>query len=358
MHGTNKATMKPLYIAGLTGALTMSIIMLMVTFTGIAPSWQTQIAMGAMAFIVGFFGVQGLLSRTSLGLWICILFSIVEVFSHVSLGLVSTHVQSEAVKKVADSGGVDTEYERLVSRAKDLDATAKDLASKVAGLSEGFRSEVDVRQKGADEARKAADKASEAVSAYLATKAAGKVTTAAKPDEAMIDADRFFTAIPDALSSGNAARIIAFILYAILFTGIVLTALATAQWLVKIEEDRKADEAEEEKELEAEREREIAASKPKTGRKPGVSRSIPKKVVYAWVDALWHDHRNGTSDKIIDRELTLKFLLEKKIPITKLHDEKLFNLAVRLKLFTPDGTILKTAIEARTALEEAQKRKE
>ena len=51
MHGTNSSNMRPLYIAGLTGALAMSIIMLLVTFTGIAPNWQTQIAMGAMAFI-------------------------------------------------------------------------------------------------------------------------------------------------------------------------------------------------------------------------------------------------------------------------------------------------------------------
>lgn len=358
MHGTNKSSMKPLYIAGLTGALAMSIIMLLVTFTGIAPSWQTQVAMGAMAFIVGFFGVQGLLSKTPLGLAICILFSIVEVFSHVSLGLVSTHVQSEAVKSAEASSGVDTEYERLVTRAKDLDKIANDLAARVANLNEGFRSEVDVRQKGAEDARKAAERASEAVALYVQSKASVKTEPILKPSETMIDAERFFTAIPDAISSGSPGRIIAFILYAILFTGIVLTALATAQWLVQIEEEKRVEDAKKAIEQEAEKEREIEASKPKPGRKPGVARNIPKKVVYAWVDALWHDHRNGTSDKIIDRDLTLKFLLEKKIPITKLHDEKLFNLAVRLKLFTPDGTILKTAIEARMALDEAQKRKE
>lgn len=358
MHGTNKATMKPLYIAGLTGALVMSIVMLLVTFTGIAPSWQTQVAMGVMAFIVGFFGVQGLLSRTTLGLWICILFSIVEVFSHVSLGLVSTHVQSQAVKSAEASAGVDPEYERLVTRAKDLDKIANDLASRVASLNEGFRSEVDVRQKGVEDARKAAERASEAVALYVQSKASSKTETGLKPSETMIDADRFFTAIPDALSSGNAGRIIAFVLYTILFLGIVLTALATAQWLVQIDEEKRAEEALKAVEQEAEKEREIEAAKPKPGRKPGVARTIPKKVVYAWVDALWHDHRNGTSDKIIDRDLTLKFLLEKKIPITKLYDEKLYALAIRLKLFSQDGTILKTTVEAKTALDEAQKRKE
>jgi hypothetical protein len=350
--------MRPLYIAGLTGALAMSIIMLLVTFTGIAPNWQTQIAMGAMAFIVGFFGVQGLLSGTPLGFWICILFSIVEVFSHVSLGLVSTHVQSQAVQKAEASGGVDPEYERLVSRAKALDNTATDLASKVVGLSEGFKSEVDIRQKGIDAARQAAREASDAITAYVQAKASGKVESVQKTQEVMIDADRFFTAIPDALSSGNAGRIIAFVMYSLLFSGIVLTALMTAQWLMRIEEMKQAEEEAKALELEAEKEQEAIASRPRVGRRPGVARVIPRKVVYAWVDALWHNHRDGTSDKIIDRDLTLKFLLEKKIPITKNYDDKLFAWAIKLKLFDSDGTIHKTAMEAKTALDEAQKRKE
>ncbi len=358
IHNANPITDAILDSTALIVALAVSILMLLVTFTGIAPDLPTRIGMGSISIVVGFFGVRGWLSKTGLGLVLCILFGTVEVFSHTSFALISTNLQATAAKVAEVKIEDDPEYKRLTERATKLQTTADALASKVANLSEGFRSEVDIRQGGVESANKAATEASDAVGAYLRTARQTSSQGVSAEAHVRIDADLFFTAIPDALTSGKPARWIAFFFSVIIFAGVQITVLIAADGMMTMMDKKRREKEEEDLEKEAEKEQEVRASRPKVGRKPGVVRTIPKKVTEAWVDALWHDYRDGTSDKIIDRGLTLKFLIEKKIPITKRYDDKLFDLAIKLKLFDSDGTIHKTAMEAKTALDEAQKRKE
>lgn len=363
MHGSNKVTDARMDQAGLGAALVVSIVMLLVSFTSIAPDIPSKFGMGILSFVVGIFGIRGYLmrdengKRVPIGIVLCVAFFIVEVFSHSSFTLILTDVQSASAHAQKTTYEDDPEYKRLVGVANSFQTSTTNMAGAVATMKEGFRTEVDIRQSGVKTVGEQAKEASEAVTKYVRE---WKAEQKADSGEWFVkfDANAFFTAIPDAITSGNPSRWIALGFCIFIFSGVLLTGLVTADGAVKAMARKREEEEKAVLAKEAEKEREAEANKPKPGRKPGVARNIPKKVVYAWVDALWHDHRNGTSDKIIDRDLTLKFLLEKKIPITKLHDEKLFNLAVRLKLFTPDGTILKTAIEARTALDDAQKRKE
>jgi hypothetical protein len=358
IHSEPAAPNRNILVTVLVVALIVSILMLLVSFTGIAPDLPTKIGMGSIAFIVGFFGVQGWISKTGMGLALCIIFGTAEVFTHTSFFLISTNLQTEVAKSVASGNDKDPELERLMAREKTLTDAAIALSGAVASLGEGFRSEVDIRQQGIKDANKAAEDASKAVSDYVALKRQALITGQVHAEGIVIDADRFFTAIPDALTSGQSARWIAFFFAVLIFAGVQITVLIAADGMIALMEKKR-----QEKELAAEAEKtaELLAEelkKPKTGRAPGVVRAIPKKVVYGWVDALWHAVREGTSDKIISRPQALKFLVERKIPITKLHDEKLFNLAVKLGIIDADGTVRKTAIEARTVLDEAQKRKE
>lgn len=363
MHNENPVTDALMDKAGLVAALFVSIVMLLVMFGSIAPDVPTRIGMWSLSFIVGFFGVRGWLSRDDkgnrvpVGVALCIVFATVEVFSHTSFILISTNIQAKAANVAVATYEDDPEYKRLVKNAEDLKASATALAGTVAGMREGFRTEVDIRQGGVESATEQARIASEAVSAYVKEWKSEAKAESAGDWFVKIDANAFFTAIPDAITSENPARWIALAFSVLIFTGVQLTVLITADGAVRSITRRREAEIEAERAKQAEAALIEESKKPKTGRAPGVVRSIPKKVVYAWVQVLWSEHSKGASDKIVNRNAAIKFLNEKSIPITKLHDEKLFTAAVKLGIIEESGVIKKTALEAKKALDEAQKRK-
>jgi hypothetical protein len=204
---------------------------------------------------------------------------------------------------------------------------------------------VDVRQRGVDKANQDAKDASEAVTNYVSSKAKG--ANPALEREVMIDADNFFTAIPDALTSGSSGRIIAFWMYFLLFTGIILTALMTAKGLVDmgLETLVKVEEVKEETSNES------LTPAGRTGRIPGVRREIPKKTVIAWVNEAWRDHTDGQSDKLASRPRVKEALEASGVKITDNWDQKLFDALPRLGLVTPEGKVTVAVIDARKRLD-------
>jgi hypothetical protein len=87
IHSEPAKPNRNILITVLVVALIVSVLMLLVSFTGIAPDLPTKIGMGSIAFIVGFFGVQGWISKTEMGLALCIIFGTAEVFTHTSFFL-------------------------------------------------------------------------------------------------------------------------------------------------------------------------------------------------------------------------------------------------------------------------------
>ena len=318
MHHDNPITDAILDSTALSIALVVSMTMLLVTFTSIAPDLATKIGMGSLSFVVAFFSVRGWLSKTTIGLIICVLFSCVEVFSHTSFALISTSLQAKAANSAQVKLEDDTEYKRLVARANELQTTANNLAGAVANLKEGYRSEVDIRQKGTENQTQTAKEASDAVTKYVESFRARAVQPVSEA-HIMIDADRFFTAIPDALTSGAAARWIAFVFSLAIFMGVQLTVLVAADGVLKLIE-RKASVVNEEEIVQEETGEELLEVK-RNGRTPGIRREIPKKTILAWVNVYWADHTSGVADKLVARPLARKALDDSGVKVTDNWDQ-------------------------------------
>jgi hypothetical protein len=299
--------------------------MLLVTFLGIAPDWQTQLGMGGLSFVVSFFGVRGWLSRHQLGKLLWVIFMVVEVFSHTSFGLISTGMAADIAKVTAAE---DPEMARLKKRSIDLDTTARELSGKV-GIS----------QKRITEANDLASAASLEVTNYRDS-GHGKAKLA-------FDADNFFTAVPDAVTASKPSRWIALIFFMFIFTGMQITVVIAAEGVRDFTRKRTVQLIEEEEVLEEGK---------RTGRKPGVRREMPKKVILAWVNAYWADHSAGASDKLVIRSRARKIWEDAGIKITGNWDQKLFDAVQGLGLVSSEGRVQIPAIEARKKLDSAMQR--
>lgn len=209
-------------------ALVVEVAMLFVTWVAIGPDLWLKVGLSFIAFVVPLFSIRSWLIRNKhrAGWPLWSIFAAFGVFSHTSYLLIVFFLSSQSMTEQTEKPKTDPIRAALIASAEAKDKAAADMAAKIAGLAEGFRSEVGIRQEGYSAAE---NEASAAWKRVLEYKTPVVELTENSSDHSAIDAWQFIGSIPAAIKSADPVKITGAAIILLLMAGMQLVMVVGAE---------------------------------------------------------------------------------------------------------------------------------